>query len=29
MATSLYQTALITDLVAHALNRDPDRVVAP
>jgi fatty-acyl-CoA synthase len=27
MASSLYQSALITDLVAHALNRNLDRVV--
>jgi fatty-acyl-CoA synthase len=27
MTAPLYQTALITDLVAHALNRDLDRVV--
>jgi fatty-acyl-CoA synthase len=27
MTASLYQAALITDLVAHALNRDLDRVV--
>jgi fatty-acyl-CoA synthase len=27
MTASLYQTALITDLVAHALNRDLERVV--
>jgi hypothetical protein len=27
MDSSIYQTALITDLVAHALNRDLQRVV--